>query len=194
MNSRHDQSSEQQMEPNQETIIAEESSSFSILSPSSSTSKNEKNMHYAPFLYATAMKSMIEVNICSAITIYFLRRFVRIDILAMRETFEISTYYPLLWSFFVVVWWWVTTMFIEMMMLCTLNYCWFYLLFIVFMNNIVFSYRTSVECFISWRMICHQEVKKYMYNIFIVLMMLIIIVIYFCDGLHFIIIYVIIND
>ena len=110
MNSRHDQSSEQQMEPNQ-AFIAEESSSFSILSPSSSssstsstssksssssTSKNEKNMHYAPFLYATAMKSMIEVNICSAITIYFLRRFVRIDILAMRETFEISTYYPLL--------------------------------------------------------------------------------------------------
>jgi len=107
MNSRHDQSSEQQMEPNQ-AFIAEESSSFSILSPSSSssstssksssssTSKNEKNMHYAPFLYATAMKSMIEVNICSAITMYFLRRFVRIDILAMRETFEISTCYPLL--------------------------------------------------------------------------------------------------
>ena len=108
MNSRHDQSSEQQMEPNQ-ALIAEESSSFSFLSPSSSlsstsskssssssTSKNEKNMHYAPFLYATAMKSMIEVNICSAITIYFLRRIVRIDILAMRETIEISTYYPLL--------------------------------------------------------------------------------------------------
>ena len=66
-----------------------------------------------------------------------------------------------------------------------MNYCWFYLLFIVFMNNIVFSYRTSVECFISWRMICHQEVKKYMYNIFIVLMMLIMIVIIFFVDYNF---------
>jgi hypothetical protein len=56
-------------------------------------------MHYAPFLYATAMKSMIEVNICSAITIYLLRRIVRIDILVMIKTIEISTFYPLCYRY-----------------------------------------------------------------------------------------------